>query len=537
MKRMLNKTWRSFVALLLVFSMVLGVSGNLCVAAVEAAKAEDKQTINYVSLGDSMTNGYGLEGYEPVVNGEHKNVNGYMQEVENSYPVNFKSYLETIYGEGNVDLTQLATSATRADDTLYLLTYGTEDEIVPDDYTVGNVPSRFREYYALNNSAVYNGGREAMIKDLAETFQTSVAEADVISVGVGSNNFSTFLTRRIGYYVGAMAPSFGSMFGSMYDVTDLPGLLEGIDPELKEIATKVQTKVSEAFMKEMSARGVGMDYVLGKHPDSAPADIAGKDLTVADFIGGMAETTAYTTVSYLVSYKGIIDHILKVNPDAQIVLVGLSNWLNGMNIELFEGMEPIPFGKLLDYAYEAVNVYMAALPALYEGLAYVNEEEFTTKIYYAEVGDVELLAEQMAEEHEIPSVMTRRRMVRDVVGNILSMMGDALGAYPTSIDVEDVDTYAELSSRNEWPALNAYFQNKYMDTKIDWNLAENYTNPQAAVTNMITSCYISCVGYLGIEKAFLNTVDLDIPCWNIYHSCNRGRRRSSGYCHESHEWY
>ena len=135
------KIGRRVLSCLLTIVMILGTC-----ATTFAAPIETTDTIKYVSLGDSMTNGYGLNGYEPFVDDEYVNVNGYLQEVVGSYPMLFKAELEELYGT-DVDLIQLATSATRADDTLYLLKYGTEDEIEADDYTQGNVPSRFREYY------------------------------------------------------------------------------------------------------------------------------------------------------------------------------------------------------------------------------------------------------------------------------------------------------------------------------------------------------------------------------------------------------
>lgn len=451
---------KRLLSILLSLAMIVGLVPATALAA--------EQPIKYVSLGDSMTNGYGLDGYTEV--------NGYLEEVPGSYPVVFKEMLEAT-GK-TVELTQLATSATRADDVLYLLKYGTEEELPGDDYTQGNIPSRMSAYY--EGQGVFD--ENEMLNLLAEKYQTSVKDADVISVGVGSNNFSTFLTRRLGYYVGCMAPSFGSMFGSMYDVTDLPGLLATIDPAVADMATEVQNAVYDAFVAALAEKGMDLNVVLGTDK------LTGNPFTAMDFVGGMAEAAAYTVASFAVSYKGIIDHIIAVNGDAEIIAVGLSNWLNGMNVQLAEDVV-IPVGTILDYAYGAVNAYIAGLPAAYEYAAEINGEE-PAKIYYAEVGDVQLLSEQMAATGEMPTETVRRRTVRDVTTMILPMMGTALGAAPEPVDLADVVFYAEKSAEEAWGEIDMYFYNKYNDV------------------SKIPGCYISCVGYLGIEKAFLNTVDL-----------------------------
>ena len=59
MKKTFSGMWRSGVALLLAFCMVAGFVPFSAFAQNSAG-----ETINYVSIGDSMTNGYGFEGYE-----------------------------------------------------------------------------------------------------------------------------------------------------------------------------------------------------------------------------------------------------------------------------------------------------------------------------------------------------------------------------------------------------------------------------------------------------------------------------------------
>ena len=82
--------------LALLLCLVMAFSTVSTALAIELPK---KDVINYVSLGDSMTNGYGLDGYyaTPTITGDGQ-VNGFRQnDVTESYPALFKEYLKELY--------------------------------------------------------------------------------------------------------------------------------------------------------------------------------------------------------------------------------------------------------------------------------------------------------------------------------------------------------------------------------------------------------------------------------------------------------
>ena len=68
MKEKLSRMLRSGVAMLLVLCMVAGFVPSVAFAA--------EDTVKYVSLGDSMTNGYGLEGYDKYLSTHGAHTNG-----------------------------------------------------------------------------------------------------------------------------------------------------------------------------------------------------------------------------------------------------------------------------------------------------------------------------------------------------------------------------------------------------------------------------------------------------------------------------
>ena len=133
----------------------------------EGIKTENKE-INYVSLGDSMTNGFVLPGYEN---------SGYLEVAPDAYPARFSAWLSGYEGEiskgqtkyegknGTVNLTQLATSGMRAEDLLYILNVGDPDLQEPDQYAYDRL---------INNGSWYGY--------YPGVFQNAIAEADIISM-------------------------------------------------------------------------------------------------------------------------------------------------------------------------------------------------------------------------------------------------------------------------------------------------------------------------------------------------------------------
>jgi len=124
MKGKLSRMLRSGLSLMLVFCMLVSM-------APAAFAVESKETINYVSLGDSMSNGYGLSGY---ANQGH---NAYGA---GAYPTQFENWLESNGYE--VNHSKLAVSALRAEDLHWILEY--PNGYQGDQYTVdGFIDGRF----------------------------------------------------------------------------------------------------------------------------------------------------------------------------------------------------------------------------------------------------------------------------------------------------------------------------------------------------------------------------------------------------------
>ena len=184
------------LVLFLTLVMLLSAFGPTLNVFAEAlhnhAEGDDtKTTINYVSLGDSMTNGIGMDGYDSTGH------NGYLEIAPDSYPAQFTEWLKGETGK-DVNLTQLATSAARVEDIYYMLTVGTEKEFEADYWTKRELltnPDRWgkkgepRGIKYLEKHAETNA-------QVAETFKNAITNADVISLASGNGNFGVFLDRK-----------------------------------------------------------------------------------------------------------------------------------------------------------------------------------------------------------------------------------------------------------------------------------------------------------------------------------------------------
>ena len=212
----------------LAFVMAMIMMLSVCTTAASAANWShadhdhgEVDEINYVSLGDSMANGYGLEGY----NGN----TGVEDYGKGSYANLFENYLSKF---ADVNHAQLAMSAMRIEDLHWLLEVDYEDEKVLDviaeleakgwnedlwysvftngDYwTWEELVNNYRFDVAAyciegkDETAFNNNYRIAYdeyddveaLQVVAEYYQTSVAEGDIISLGMGNGNFGVFAFR------------------------------------------------------------------------------------------------------------------------------------------------------------------------------------------------------------------------------------------------------------------------------------------------------------------------------------------------------
>ena len=382
-----NKLMRSCLAGFLCACLLASCMGNMTVAfAGNWDEIPAGKTVRYVSLGDSMTNGLGLPGYK---NG------GYLEVAPDTYPAQVAEH----YGW---ELTQLATSGMRAEDLHYILMYGEEGGYPGDPWM---------EKELLDN------GRWSDVEEVAATFKTAIAQADVITSAVGNANFSVFMTGMINAILS------GDDEGMDYSFATKENGLAGLDPQITELVMQIHDNV--------------MAYLV----EIVPEEMAQK----------LGDAVIFTAASYMRNYNRALDRIVELNPDVEIVLYGLFNTESGFEMDIvYNGVtRHISLADLREMLVQPINTYLAGWGTLKQGRpGYEN-----VKIYYAEAEPVKTLSPTYKEIYKNDESVIRDRFVTDIVETIFPMVEMKL----VDITLDDVKAY-EAAVEEGIPAFLAYEQ-------------------------------------------------------------------------------
>ena len=283
--------FRRGVAVLLALVLLAGF--GVCFAA--DAEASD---LRYVSLGDSVANGYGTEGY--FENGNNT-VRGYKTKLPYAFPTMVARDLGIDVASENFQ--QLAFSGFRPEELHHVL-----DASYPgDDYT--------RLYFYEDPLLERCGGG---INRMRAEFAEYISEADIITLNIGANNFGTFMQMQISRYQDGKEPM---------DVT-IPNSLSALlrTPEWEAFEADALTKLGDAG-------------------------------TAVGLIDLLIRSLRYTYVGFKTHFDASMDCIYKLNPDADVVVVGLYNMLEGVHLT----NDMINIGAIVKGFMQLVNLHMKAL--------------------------------------------------------------------------------------------------------------------------------------------------------------------------------
>ena len=390
MREKLFGTLRSAMALILVLSIVVGFVPAMAFAAAEP--------IRYVSLGDSMSNGYGLGGgYDSTGKAGYNEIDKY------TYPYYFQKYLAKLNGwngenEANTltdyaQLTQLATSGMRAEDLHYILKAGTENAIPCDEWTK----------FDILNSCWSD-------PDVAKVFQTAVTDADVITMAVGNANFGVHLFDVINMALG------------MSD--------KNIDTEHYTLENGLKLFHADAQIESL----VGTAY---ETIESYFGAYVSPDMTIM-----LADRISYVLASYLYHYEAALDRIVELNPDVEVIVIGLMNTMSYLEVEITANGKTklMDLGELLDLLVDPMNLYLTKLP----GSKQANGEYQFAKFYYAELDRIETISETFKTIYKDENSIIRQNFVSSTVddgnGSLWKLLKSA-GMELQNINYADVKEY------------------------------------------------------------------------------------------------
>ncbi len=471
------------ISMVMVFAMLFSVSATT-ISAISWEHADHthengKDKIHYVSLGDSMANGYCFEGYHQgsSTTANYDFIAGKGVYGTGAYPLQFEAYLENLGYD--VEHTKLAPSALLAEDLLYLL--GVRETEFDDGW------NGYRDYVG-----------DATEEELKEHFQNAIADADIITLGVGNASFGAFLVQKF---------------------TEIIGIMGGES----EIDENLTLENGLALLESEDAKQIVLDVYA--EFDAAFAEFSGE--VYDEFhLDAALNLIAYTVASFLVSYEAVVDRIVELNPDVEIILVGLMNTTYGMSITV-EGMEPIKFGETMDVMFGMLNSYICGLPVAKQLAGEYAEASF----YYAEQPEPKFICQafdDLAEANwgvidngRLDGSIVRSRNITAYNDTLRYAIGAALGFDLPKITLADVQNYtfrsddkysitakfaAEAALYNGSNANELPLVKRYIDKTGDVYLAQAGSKAGEVFKADIEK-EISIAIYVAIEEAVVYSVD------------------------------
>lgn len=432
---------RSGISFLLAFCMLASMFTGV-------AFASEPETKKYVSLGDSMTNGYGLEGYD------HNS--GVADYGTGAYPNQFAENLKKLGYK--VDHAQLAMSGIRTEDIHWLLEfdYTSADAIALVDRAIANlntwdkvsaewnttfgcgdfwtvneicdhsrtnatyfhiVGGDYESYMGCTDHGEYLKAHPDFCADIpdvtvgtvtmgekvaviAKYYQVHVADADIISLSVGNGNLGVFGFGRILEVIGFQK-------GETYLNYNYEDVLRECEPEMK---ARLMALIDEI-----------KPILAGYLPDPK-----------------LEGVVLYIAASLAMNYAGTVDAILQMNPDAEIILVPVMNTF-GDNYATVEGQ--LTIGDLLGLVVDPLNKFIAALPTY---MQITNHGVYkNAKFYWADPSEpIECMVDTYTDPLEAGSTV-RKRFVESIVGDESDpgMIWEMLAGTVVPVSLAEIESY------------------------------------------------------------------------------------------------
>ena len=472
--------FKRILVLVMTFAMLLSTfAPTLGVFAEELNNGhnyESKDELVYVSLGDSMTNGYGLDGYDAEA--------GVYDYGYDSYANNFAKMLENKYGV-NVKHHQLALSAARPEDINFLLNLDYDNPEVsalldkyPSDDLVcwscgdhSGVPYEDIVYCAvckwdhidLPGFGVQRDDGKSV--DDYEAWWTLVQGEKWANL-IGAGDFWTWKELVEDYRFGTVATYIKYNYGTDAEKARAEQLMAERPAKPRDdssngeetcyVAKHYQEAVKNADVISLAIGNgnfgvwlmgrittVLMDYDgvaangvydLQKVLDTCSPEFKEQinkllveidpmideyvttmmgDGLEADIQKSIKDVCTYGVVSFVVNYRHVVDSILELNPDVEIVLTGLMNTYAGDSVNAPEGV--VTIGDILDKMFPLLNAFIVGLPTYMQHTE--NDLYKDAKFYYAEEYTIECLIQNFGDEDFYNWVgVSRDRFVTGLVG-------------------------------------------------------------------------------------------------------------------------
>lgn len=438
------------IAFMLSMLMIFGVCNTAIVVYASGTRDSSKPLV-YVSIGDSMTNGYGLDGYD----GESGVVNYAIDTYANRFAAWLAGYTSQIVDDqiifegqnGIVEHRPLAMSGLRAEDINWILNL---------DYSNNNkalIDTIYEEWYETNRDWTnvvknkwfgewgFKVGDFRTWTDFCDgNYRYADAAAKILATYAKPENSSYYQssyatdediqkaidglakTDKIGWQDSKYFPrneqESRDFVGSKY----LQIATEYYQKSVEEadvisvalgntnFGTYMLTEIMEVVMYNNLNRftdryDIEDVYALANY--SPEVEEAMRKLVeecsviVEAQLGSLAsgdvaklkaikDIVSYCVFSYVVNYVGVIEKIIAANPDVDIIQVALMNaYATETDTDLTKTI-----GDVVEILYTPINAFIAALPTLMQATGKYSEANF----YYAEADNVKCLVDVFGDD-------------------------------------------------------------------------------------------------------------------------------------------
>lgn len=288
------KNAKILITLILALAMVFTL-------AAPAFAEED--VCHYVALGDSSANGFGLQGFDFSKAGKNS-------VVREAYIWQFADYLSEQLGKP-VDIKNLALCGMRPNDLIFFLDKSLERE---------DLDECSKKWYGSFVDSAY-GNRD----NLYNTYHDAIEQADIITYDLGTNNFGNYMMARV-----------ASIFG-----IDIGFDWEGYNDEhFNDLMAKHDIDISIATKNQIT------ELVENVTKGALSQDIQEQ----------VIDAMLFSYANFVLGFRDSVDMIYDINPDVQLIIVGLANTLSG-NVAKY-GDVVIDLGAMWGSLMDMANAYI-----------------------------------------------------------------------------------------------------------------------------------------------------------------------------------
>ncbi|MBR6526919.1 MAG: hypothetical protein IKT45_03150, partial [Lachnospiraceae bacterium] len=206
------------------------------------------------------------------------------------------------------------------------------------DYTASN--GQVRKFRYASQEA------EDELAKFRDEYRKAIADADIISVNLGTHSFSSVVSSR-------MLDLFAGGSDWFNDSPDADGNVNWADDDAPVMAGRATMEQLLTFFPEYESIYRNIQAILDEYLGEEVKGIIGEEKfdAVVDLYG-------YATLSFLITYDRSLEVIRDLNPYAEIIVMGMSNFQEGLKFDMGNG-QVVDFGGLFGKLVDFTNAYRA----------------------------------------------------------------------------------------------------------------------------------------------------------------------------------